>query len=244
MTKPWIKGIIDGINGSNLIRSSSIEHKNRIAFIILDSTLEIAFKTYLVNELKIKSIPTEKWKHREEVIKIMKTKVKFEDDVWGAIDYFYNIRIGLYHQDSDKTVTDGTVGDFQELVEFCIDNLFSVNCSELSVLPTSLLPPKESEPGKIPINQIREKINVILIAVKESQSKNPIELNEVLKKKGFRGKITNTNITIYLNHTFSYLFHQEDGIWKLSEEGEKRYEELRRTYLPPIREDQNGTDAK
>ena len=44
---PWLNGILDGINASNLIRASTIEHKNRFAFILLDSTLEITFKNFL-----------------------------------------------------------------------------------------------------------------------------------------------------------------------------------------------------
>ena len=241
-TKPWISGLIDGLSGSNLIRSSTISHKNRIAFIILDSTLEITFKNYLVNEKRINTIPKEKWKHREEIVKIVKNKVTFEKEIWDAIDYFYGLRIGLYHEDAEKTVTDGTVGDFQELVEFVIDTLFGIKCSEATPLSESLLPTKDVESDKIPVNRIPEKINVVVVAVAESESKNPQEINDFLRKKGFRGKISNSTICIYLNHTFSYLFHKEDSIWKLSDEGKNRYEELRSLYLPQIKkEDPDGT---
>ena len=80
--RPWLIGLIDGLCTSNLIKSSLIAHKNRFAFIVLDSTLEIAFKNFLVNEKKITNIPETTWKFREKIIKILKNHAKFEKDVW------------------------------------------------------------------------------------------------------------------------------------------------------------------
>lgn len=228
---PWLTGLIDGISASNLIKTSIIEHKNRFAFIVLDSTLEIAFKNYIKNVKKIPGLPDSIWKSREAIIKIVKKNSNLDKEVWNDIDYFYNIRTGLYHEDSEKTVTDSTLHDFQELVQFCIEELFSVRCSDMIPLVQSLLPISTVESTKIPINRIPEKINVVVVAIHESESKNPQDILNVLKKKGFRGEINSNTISIYLNHTFSYLFHNDDGIWKLSEEGKARYDEMKNTYL-------------
>lgn len=48
--KPWTKGLYEGVIAADLISKQRLEQKNRIALIVLDSTLEIAFKEYLVNE--------------------------------------------------------------------------------------------------------------------------------------------------------------------------------------------------
>ena len=247
---PWLRGLIDGLDASNLIRLSTIPYRNRLALIILDSTLEMAFKNYIENVKKITNIPDEKWKHRESIIKIVKDKITFDDEIWQQIEYFYKLRIGLYHADASKTVPDETIANFQDLVEFVIGEFFSKKCSDLIAIPQNLIPLPSDESqlltiddtnAEIPINKIPEKINVIVTAVKESKSANSADINNVLKRRGFRGKISNNTITIYLNHTFSYLFYKDFDIWKLSTEGEKRYEELRRAYLlQGITQDQNG----
>jgi hypothetical protein len=49
--KPWTRGLYEGVIAADLIsKQQRLEQKNRIALIVLDSTLEIAFKEYLVNE--------------------------------------------------------------------------------------------------------------------------------------------------------------------------------------------------
>jgi hypothetical protein len=248
---PWLRGLVDGLDASNLIRLSMIPYKNRIALIILDSTLEMAFKNYIENVKKITNIPEDRWKHREQVVKIVKANIVFDDVTWQQVNYFYNLRVGLYHEDASKTVPDETIGNFQELVEFMINEFFSTKCSDLTAIPQNLIPLpldestfakdiKNGSTEEIPINKIPEKINVIVVAVKETKSNNPAEINDALKRRGFRGKISNNTISIYLNQIFSYLFYKTEDAWVLSGEGEKRYAELRRTYLPQeTNQDQN-----
>lgn len=241
MTKgnPWLRGLLDGISAANLIRSSAIAHKNRIAIIVLDSTLEIAFKNYIENVLGIRNIPKPKWESREEINKIIKKKTDFEPEVWKQVDYFYEIRNSFYHEDSDKTVIDDTVANFQELVEFFINNLFNIQCSQELPLLQSLLP-IEFQQQKVPINRISEAINVIVVAVAESESKDSIAINEYLKKKGFKGNIPNGIISKYLNHYYPHFFYKDaNGVWKLSEEGVTRYGEIKNTYqIEDKKEDQ------
>jgi len=227
---PWLRGLLDGISAVNLIRSSTIAHKNRIAIIILDSTLEIAFKNYIENVLNMKNTTKSKWLSREELNKIVKKKTDFDPEVWKQVDYFYEIRNSFYHEASEKTVIDDTVNNFQELVEFFIDNLFNIQCSQELPLTQSLLP-SDLQPQKVPINRISEIINVIVVAVAESESKDAVEINEYLKKKGFRGNIANGVISKYLNHHYSHFFYKDsDGIWRLSDEGKERHKEIKNAY--------------
>lgn len=227
---PWLSGIIDGLAASNLVRSSNIPHRNRIALIILDSTIEIVFKKYLENVKNIRGLPDNIWQHREQLLKVVKKHTDFQQDIWDELDYFYQIRTGLYHEDSEKTVTDETIRDFQESVEFITDNLFAIQCLEVVPLTTSLLPSTYVESDEISINRVPERINVILVAVAASKSRNAAELNEVLKRKGFRGKIPNSVISANLNHHYSHLFYFKE-FWRLSDEGQRRYDKIRKSYL-------------
>jgi hypothetical protein len=239
---PWVIGLIDGISASNLIRSSVIEHKNRIAFIILDSTLEQVFKKYITNVKKIQNVQdSKKWESREFLEKLVRGKTDFEEQTWDDVTFFYKIRTGLYHEESEKTVTDAVVGRFQELVEFFINELFQVKCTELVPQTPSLLP-KENETEKtdkhsIPINTIREKVNVILVAVAESQSKSTTELRDFLRKKGLKEMISPSILGGYLNK-YVHLFYF-DEYWKLTEEGHLKYENISKSYVQDKLQDQN-----
>ena len=232
---PWVYGLIDGVAASNLIRSSLIEHKNRIAFIILDSTLEQIFKKYITNVKKIKNIQnTTKWEKREFLIKLIKSKTDFAKETWDDVDFFYNIRTGLYHEESEKTVSSSIVGKFQELVEYFINELFNVRCVELIPLTPSLMPTKEDielkTTGTIPINLVKEKISVLTIAVAESKSISSAELKDVLRKKGFKQEISSSVISVYLSgKSYKHLFYFDD-YWQLTEEGKRKYESIKKYF--------------
>ena len=242
---PWVFGLIDGVAASNLIRESLIEHKNRIAFIILDSTLEQIFKKYITNVKKINNVQdSTKWEKREFLIKLMKNKTDFAKETWDDVDFFYNIRTGLYHEESEKTVTPSIVGKFQELVEYFINELFGVRCSELIPLTPSLMPTKEDielkTTGTIPINLIKEKINVLIVAVAESKSKSSAEIKDTLRKKGFKQKISTSVITVYLSgKSYQHLFYFDD-YWKLTEEGKRKYENIKKSFEVENEGEKNG----
>lgn len=238
--QPWINGLIDGLSASNLIRSSTIENKNRIAFIILDSTLEIAFKNYILNVKKLPNIKDSTWRNRETVNKIVKKHTDYETDTWNEVDYFYNIRTGLYHADSEKTVSDTIINDFHDTVEFFINNLFNVQSSKMVPLTQSLIHSeisnKENSENKISINKIPERINVLVVTVGESESKDASEITEFLMKKGYKGKIPNNVINTNLNHFYKHFFYF-DECWKLSEEGQERYSLMKKSYVAKKRDD-------
>ena len=44
-SKPWTKGLYEGVIAADLIAKQRLEQKNRIALIVLDSTLEIALRS-------------------------------------------------------------------------------------------------------------------------------------------------------------------------------------------------------
>jgi nitroreductase len=81
-----------------LIAKQRLEQKNRIAFIVFDSTLEIAFKEYLVNEsgasyndAKLLSI----FGNRSTVHAEIKKYINLSKDTWKKIEHYYRLRCKL-----------------------------------------------------------------------------------------------------------------------------------------------------
>lgn len=226
--KPWIQGLIDNLAGSNLIRTTTIQHRNRLALILLDSALEIAFKNFLEFEKKF-NIARVAIKERENLHKIIKKHTKFDNEVWSRIDFFYKLRCDLYHEEAEKTLSDSLIEEFHELVEFVIDQLFGIESAKSTPSITDILPTKQPIAAGIPVGQIKEKINVLVVAVRESQARSAAEIQEALERLGYRGKMSVGVINDNLKHWYPHLFYYDktSGTWKLSAEGERRYDQIR-----------------
>lgn len=87
--------------------------------IVLDSTLEIAFKEYLVNEsgktyndLQLLSI----FNNRSAVHNEIKKYVKIKPATWKKIDHYYRLRCKLIHERVTVGIDDEQIQDFRELV--------------------------------------------------------------------------------------------------------------------------------
>ena len=118
--KPWTKGLYEGVFAADLISKRRLEQRNRIALIVLDSTLEIAFKEYLVNEYgkvyndsKLLTILAE----RSDVHKEIKSCVTLTTDTWKKIEHYYKLRCKLVHERVTIGITDSQIQDFREIVE-------------------------------------------------------------------------------------------------------------------------------
>ncbi|MFQ5852202.1 MAG: ATP-binding protein [Candidatus Binatia bacterium] len=127
--KPWTKGLYEGVIAADLIMKQRLEQKNRIALIVLDSTLEIAFKEYLVNESgttyndsKLLSI----FSKRSSVHNEIKKYVKVTPSTWKKIDHYYRLRCKLIHERVTVGIGDGQVQDFRELVERVLKKLYKL----------------------------------------------------------------------------------------------------------------------
>jgi hypothetical protein len=196
---------------------------------MLDSGLEIAFKNFLEFEKKF-NIPKGAIREREQLHKIAKKHTGFDKEVWERIDFFYKLRCDLYHEESEKTLTDSLLEEFHELVEFVLDQLFGIESRKLIPAIEEMLPEVQIE-ARIPVNQIKEKINIIVAAVRESQPKDAQEIQVALKKMGYRGELSVGMINDNLKHWYPYLFYYDTNTqtWKLSDEGERRYEAIRKS---------------
>jgi hypothetical protein len=119
-TKPWAVGLYEGIIAVDTVFKQKLEQKNRVCLIILDSTLEIAFKEYLVNEsgqfYNDKKL-IELFKNRNDVQNEIKKFVVFGNDFWKKINYYYILRNKLVHERAIIGITDSQIEDYREVVQ-------------------------------------------------------------------------------------------------------------------------------
>jgi Histidine kinase-, DNA gyrase B-, and HSP90-like ATPase len=127
--KPWTKGLYEGVIAADLISKHRLEQSNRIALIILDSTLEIAFKEYLVNEtstnytdIKLLSLFSSRHAVQNEINKY----VRLSKDTWKKIDHYYRLRCKLIHERVTVGIADEQIRDFRDTVERVLTKLFKL----------------------------------------------------------------------------------------------------------------------
>jgi len=130
--KPWTRGLYEGVVAADLIAKQKLEEKNRIALIVLDSTLEIAFKEYLVNEsgaaytdAKLLSI----FGNRSLVHAEVKKYTSFSGVVWQKVEHFYRMRCKLVHEKVTVGVADSQLDNFRAVVEKILRTLYKLKFS-------------------------------------------------------------------------------------------------------------------
>lgn len=127
--KPWTTGLYESIVAIDLISKKRLQQKNRINLIILDSTLEIAFKEFLVNEsghyYKDTDLHT-LFANRNRVEKEVQKYVDLPEEIWKKISYYYDIRCKIVHERATVGVTDDQIEDYREVVETVLARLFDL----------------------------------------------------------------------------------------------------------------------
>ncbi len=127
--KPWTIGIYEGIIAVDLIYNKKWQQKNRICFMLLDSTLEIAFKEFLVNDsgknygddelLRIFS-------NRNNVHKEIQKYIDFDPYIWKKINYYYRLRNKLVHERITVGIHDIEIETYREVVQKILATLFEL----------------------------------------------------------------------------------------------------------------------
>lgn len=125
-SKPWTRGSHEAIAAVEKIKKFKIETSTRLAYIVLDSTLEIAFKDYLVNdsgtvysEDRIKKICSNRSEVHKEIEKHLPGIIDF-----NRVTYFYNMRCKLVHERATTGISKADLEDFEELVKEIFAELF------------------------------------------------------------------------------------------------------------------------
>src|SRR5438093_12649760 len=77
-TTPYTGGLADALRCVGMIRSAPLPTRNRLAFLTLDSTLEIAMRLFLKHKKRITLDPL-KHRRRDVLIGMMKKNMKQDD---------------------------------------------------------------------------------------------------------------------------------------------------------------------
>lgn len=118
---PWKQALVDSIKiVDGLMMKEKPNHKNRIAVLILDSTVEISLRDYLKYTVGDENSKKEsKTSHFDELVKNVKGRSKnqgIEVHTWDKIANLHRVRDQLYHEAAEMTVEDKTVLTFKSAV--------------------------------------------------------------------------------------------------------------------------------
>lgn len=235
-TGPWLRGIVDTLVGASLIRESSIPTKNRLVVILVDTAFETSCRAYLKHRKRIKM--DKNHEHRATLVKTVRANLSSIDpEVWDTIDYYYSdIRCDFYHESAGKTLSDIDLLDYQETVEFVIDQAFDVQISQ--VVRAQLEAQKEHQATQsstestptVPLHQLTDKRDKVLVTVAALNPTSCDEVNDYLKRAGDGLRLKPRELTGILamnSGTKKYYFHNKDtGRWELSGLGKFRLGQL------------------
>lgn len=125
--KMWAEGLQDSIIAADAISKMSLSQKNRIALIVLDSTLEIAYKEYLVNEQNISATKfTNMPKTRADIQKEVFKHITVSQAIEQKINYYYRLRNDLIHQRATPNVSDQDIATYRKIVEGMLKKMFGL----------------------------------------------------------------------------------------------------------------------
>ncbi|MCG3114104.1 MAG: hypothetical protein LLH30_00310 [Candidatus Manganitrophus sp. SA1] len=237
--RPWLQGIVDTLVGANLIRQSKIPHRNRLAVILIDSAFETACRAFLQNKAKVAL--KENHRHRENLINTVKSKLSdVDDEVWDSINYYYtDIRCDFYHQSAGKTITDVALLDYQETVEFVINQAFGVKIGPLVSAESNSIElqqenskEKPSPTPKVQLSGLNTKVDKMIVAVGTLGPKNKDEVNEFFKREGDSLRLKNGEFTKILarnSGTKKFFFYDRElRKWQLSGTGRFKFGQLQK----------------
>lgn len=127
-TKPWAAGLLDSIIAADSIFKTSLSQKNRICLIILDSTLEIAYKEFLVNEKQIGIQSFNRIaQNRTLVENEVTTHLTISNSILAKIAFYYKLRCDLIHQRATPNITDTQIEDYRAIVEDLLQQMFGLD---------------------------------------------------------------------------------------------------------------------
>ncbi len=125
--KPWTRGLYESVIAVDWILKQRFEQKNRIALVLLDSTLEIGFKEFLVRDSgqqygnnRLQGM----FKDRKQVHAEVQKHTRISKRDWGKIGHYYDMRCQLVHQRSTVSIGDSEIVDFRDVVQRVLKKLY------------------------------------------------------------------------------------------------------------------------
>lgn len=128
--KPWAGGLQDSIIAADMIFKSSLVQKNRVCLVIIDSTLEIAYKEYILKEQGMgsktfKNISENRADVQKEVLKT----ISISNVDLKKLNHYYKLRCDLIHQKSTPTIDDSEIEDYRQIVCDLLLKMFGMSLS-------------------------------------------------------------------------------------------------------------------
>lgn len=211
-----------------MIRSSALPTRNRLAFLTLDSTLEIGMRLFLKHRKKVTLDPV-KHRPRHVLLDMMKKNMKQDDDLWNQLTYCYeNIRCPLYHEASDMTVTDVVLDDFQETVCFLLKEMFGLDATAAvdEGTPAEPAPSGGSAASSVNLRDLT-KIDAVVLAVGRGPQRDAVAILAALRSLGYTARLDPSTISVYLSRGGYFFKDPADSLWKLTEfVGKQRYRQI------------------
>jgi hypothetical protein len=128
--RPWVIGLYESMAIADIILRQRFEEKNRIALLVLDATLEIAYKEYLTNEVQGNRYGDDRlrnlFKDRVSVQAEVQKYVSLPDKVWKNASYYYDLRTKLVHERASIALSDTKIENFRETVRRILTALFGL----------------------------------------------------------------------------------------------------------------------
>ncbi len=128
--KPWTRGLYESIIAEKVLSGlSALTQKNRVSLIILDSTLEIAFKDFLAFEVKNPlgdDKLREMFKDRIQVHREVSKHLFHGQAIWKQVEYFYKLRCDLIHKKTNALISDDYLNDFRNIVMKVLSETFKI----------------------------------------------------------------------------------------------------------------------
>jgi hypothetical protein len=222
-TGPWLLGLIEALKCVALIKSSNLQTRNRLALLMLDSTLEIGIRQYLVNVKKI-ILDDKQHRHRDTLMRIAKNNIKLEEEVWDHLSYFWNTRNPQYHQEANVVVTDAVYEEFQDIVVHILKLIYNLDAAQYLSSDLNAMFSGTGEKITLDTKKIKSKVDLVISAVATNDVKNPEDLKQALRKIGITKKISDDEARVYLNS--KYFYKDENGNRKLSHSGLKKWSSI------------------
>lgn len=127
--KPWVVGLYESVIAADWILKQHFAQKNRIALILLDSTIEIAFKEFILNEsgqqCSEKRI-LEIFGKRSDVEALVAESVKLTSSQWTKVKHYYQKRCDLIHRKATTSISDFEIKDYRKTVEAVLKKMFKL----------------------------------------------------------------------------------------------------------------------
>jgi hypothetical protein len=127
--QPWTVGLVEAIAAVDLVRRQKLQTKNRIALILLDSTLEIALKEFLVHApgLNLGDKALEQlFKRRTDVVEAVAKEITIDKATLRKIEHYYRLRNKLIHERATVEVTDEDIDNYADTVQDLLGLLFNL----------------------------------------------------------------------------------------------------------------------